>query len=256
MKPDRHIIRRMGYLRDQDGIMNRYLRESTIWKDHLYNTRKFILESFSDPAIESVAVLGSGWLLDVPLETMAKRYHRVILADIRHPPQVRRKVREMENVQLVESDLTGGAVEYLWQITRRKTGVPLEKIVAGLELAAPVELGGADAMVSVNLVNQLDILVCDHLRDRGYFQHEPPDALRQKIQRFHISWLASRPGCLVTDTREINRDKEGNETVKPLLYTGLPDGFRSGQWEWEFDTHGTYHAGTRTTMEVRAIEWT
>lgn len=62
----------MGYLNDQQGIMNRYLGESKQWEKHLPRCRKFITSTFEDPGggekKESVAVLGSGWLLDVPLD--------------------------------------------------------------------------------------------------------------------------------------------------------------------------------------------
>jgi len=68
MKKRSQSIRRMGFIKDQEGIMNRYLRESSQWKEHLEHTRKFIRESFAQTEAETVAVLGSGWLLDVPLD--------------------------------------------------------------------------------------------------------------------------------------------------------------------------------------------
>ena len=67
MKNQRQILRRMGYIRDQEGIMNRYIREKMHWDQHLEKTREFINASFSDKSIETVAVLGSGWLVDIIL---------------------------------------------------------------------------------------------------------------------------------------------------------------------------------------------
>jgi len=102
-------IRRMGFLRDQEGIMNRYLREKGNWDPHLNHSKEFILRCFRDDRIQTVAVLGSGWLLDVPLDEMAKRFSTIYLVDIRHPPQIRKKVEPMSRVRLIEADLTGGA---------------------------------------------------------------------------------------------------------------------------------------------------
>jgi hypothetical protein len=69
----------MGFIKDQEGIMNRYLRESSQWKKHLEKTRNFISGSFSHTEAETVAVLGSGWLLDVPLDHLVQRFRHVYL---------------------------------------------------------------------------------------------------------------------------------------------------------------------------------
>lgn len=84
MKISRHIIRQMGYLQDQDGIMNRYMRERSNWDHHLERTNKFINNAFRGTAIGTMAVLGSGWLLEVPLADMAGRYEHLYLVDINH----------------------------------------------------------------------------------------------------------------------------------------------------------------------------
>ena len=245
----------MGYLKDQEGIMNRYLREGPGWKTHLDQTRQFIAGSFLDPSIERVAVLGSGWLLDVPLDEMTRRYKRIYLVDIHHPPQIRRKVRDIQNVELVESDLTGGAVEQVWRISRENGIQTSCELVDKIVLHRPLEQIQTDACISLNLLNQLDIILVDFLRKCGYFQHEPPDIFRKMIQEYHIRWITRAPGCLVTDTEEVNLDRNDNESCKPLLFTPLPDGFRKGHWNWEFDSHRTYRPGTRTSMHVEAVEW-
>ncbi|RPI42031.1 MAG: hypothetical protein EHM46_05690 [Bacteroidetes bacterium] len=255
MKPDRHIIRKLGYPGDQEGIINRYLREGDGWKGHLENTRNFILESFAGSSVGTVAILGSGWLLDIPLEGLRNRFSRILLADIRHPAQIRRKVEGMKNVELVETDLTGGAMEFIWRATGRRQRLSVEEILDNMELSPPEEADGSDFLVSANLLDQLELFLYDYMCRKGYFQHETSDAFRAAIQRSHLAWITSRPGCLVTDIREINRDHKGRETVKELIFNELPSGFRTRMWNWDFDTHGTYQAGCQTVMEVRAIEW-
>ena len=64
-------MRRAGYLKDQTGIRRRYEREQEPWQQHIDNTRRFIVESARKAANhKSVAVLGSGWLLDVPVDEL------------------------------------------------------------------------------------------------------------------------------------------------------------------------------------------
>lgn len=98
-------------------------------------------------------------------------------------------------------------------------------------------------------------MLCEFLKKHGYFQQESPDHFRSVVQTFHLEWITHTPGCLVTDTVEINKDNRGNETFKSLLYTDLPKGLRTDRWSWDFDTHGAYQPGTRTRMDVQAVEW-
>jgi hypothetical protein len=249
------ILRQMGFLRDQEGIMNRYLSEKGNWNEHLDNTKDFIAQSFTKQEIESVAILGSGWLLDVPIEKLITRFKHIYLVDIRHPRQIRRKFAALDHVELVEADLTGGAIEQVWEISRKSDGRRAKDLPDMLHLKPPLTGISPDAFVSVNLLNQLDIILTDFLRDRGWFRDESPDAFRSLLQSFHLEWILQRPGCLVSDISELCTGKDGIESSTPLLYTSLPEGFRFRRWNWEFDTRGTYRHGFQTRMEVSAVEW-
>lgn len=257
MKKQRQIIRRMGFVRDQEGIMNRYIRESSLWRVHLEKTRSFISGSFAQTEAETVAVLGSGWLLDVPLDDLINRFKHIYLVDIHHPIQIRKKTAGMSQVELIEEDLTGGAVDQIWHLAREKrTLVNPEHITDQISMIPPLAGIQPDALISVNLLNQLDIIVCDYLQKAGHFQQESLRPFRAAIQAFHLEWISKKPGCLVTDTVEEVETKKGEKTSKPLLYTDLPVGVRRDSWDWDFDSQGTYHHGSRTRMEVQAVEWT
>ncbi len=251
------IIRKMGFVRDQDGIMNRYLAESASWNHHLEKTRGFIAGSFKETGAGKVAVLGSGWLLDVPLDALRQRFGQVCLVDIHHPPQIRKKIAGMDGVELVEEDLSGGAIAQVWKLLKQyKSALPAERLLEEISLRAPLAGMEPDAYVSVNLLNQLDILLCDYIRRKIPFQQEHADSFRTAIQAFHLKWITTKAGCLVTDTTEHRIPHRGNDSSsKRLLYTDLPGGIRRDSWEWDFDTRGTYHPGSRTRMEVQAVEW-
>jgi len=249
------IIRRMGYIRDQEGIMNRYLREKANWDKHLQNTREFIRSSFRDPALKSVAVLGSGWLLDVPLEALCRRFSQVYLVDIHHPVQIRKKTASMSGVELIEADLSGGAMKQLWELVRNKKKPEGNELLDQMRLHPPLEQLRPDALISVNLLNQLDIILCDFLSKNDYFQQLESNMLRSVLQKFHLQWITATPGCLISDVEEISKDKKGNSSSKSLLYTTLPEGNRRDSWTWEFDTRGTYLSNSLTTMVVKAVEW-
>lgn len=246
----------MGYVRDQEGIMNRYLRESSNWKEHLERTRRFISESFSQTNAETVAVLGSGWLLDVPLDHLLKRFRHIYLVDIHHPIQIRKRISSVNQVELIETDLTGGAVELIreyYHSGKRPSGdgpAPLH-----LPMKPPLAHIQPDAFISVNLLNQLDIFLCDYILKHKHFQQDELIPFRATIQAFHVDWISNLPGCLISDILEEVEVPAGEKTAKALLHTRLPDSFRSERWWWDFDTLGTYYPGSRTRMEVQAIEW-
>jgi hypothetical protein len=250
------IIRRMGFVRDQEGIMKRYICESTRWQAHLERTRNFISGSFMHSEAETVAVLGSGWLLDVPLDHLVNRFKQIYLVDIHHPIQIRKKTGSMSRVELIEEDLSGGAVEQIWNYLRKNRAAPDQQWPANLiSLEPPLSGIDPDAIISCNLMNQLDIFLCDYILKRGSFQHDSLIPFRAAIQAFHLEWISKKPGCLVTDTVEEVVDRKDRKTSRTLLYTELPTGIRHDSWRWEFDTTGTYHHGSRTNMEVRAVEW-
>ncbi len=245
----------MGYLKDQDGIMNRYLSERGHWNEHLERSKDFIAHSFTKQELESVAILGSGWLLDVPLEKLITRFKHIYLVDIWHPRQIRRKYESLDSVEFVESDLTGGAIQQVWDFSRKRGAQRLGDLLDMLNLKQPLPGITPDAVVSVNLLNQLDILLTDYLKKKGLFRQESPDTFRSVIQGFHLNWIQQTPGCLISDINEVRTDKTGDGSSIPLLYAKLPEGKRSDRWSWEFDTRGTYRHGFQTRMEVSAVEW-
>ena len=256
MKKQSKAIRRMGFIRDQEGIMNRYLRESSRWKEHLERTRSFISGSFRHTGAESAAVLGSGWLLDVPLDDLLGRFRHIYLVDIHHPIQIRKKTASLSQVELIEEDLSGGIIEQVWHtVPGPESALTDGPDPAQFTWTPPLSRINPDVLISVNLLNQLDILLCDYLLKKKHFQQEALVPFRRAIQSFHLDWISRKPGCLVTDVREEVWDKSGIKTSKTLIYARLPDGIRQEHWWWDFDSLGTYHPESRTRMEVQALEW-
>lgn len=236
--------------------MNRYLREKENWDPHLQNTKEFIINSFQNPATKTIAILGSGWLLDVPLEKLAERFEKILLVDIHHPPQIRKKVEQYSNVEVQEIDITGGGIKFVW-----KLGTVGEKKIDASYLLSfkpsePQLSFEPDAFISLNILNQLDILLLDYLKEKtSCFTDDDYQHFRKSIQQFHLKWISGKPGCLISDVEEENIDKHGTSTKQRLIHTELPKHFRSKQWIWNFDLSGKYHRHLQTKMQVQAIEW-
>ena len=252
----RQMLKKMKYLSDQEGIISRYMREKEHWNNHLEHTRNFVTGAFAGKEIETVAVLGSGWLLDCPIENLSKRFKKVLLVDVHHPPQVRKRVESMPNVMLQETDLSGGAIQFAWNIRGQKEDYLSTFYLDFFSPEEPELEFDPDAFVSLNILNQLDILVVDHIRRRcNCFQNSEYDRFRKTIQEAHLEYITRKPGCLISDVEETQQEKDGEPVKKNLLFADLPQGHRHDQWIWKFDLSGNYKPGHQTIMQVRAVEW-
>ncbi len=253
--PSRKILKKMEFLKDQEGIMTRYISEEGSWEDHLKHTKEYITDVVKKIKPETISILGSGWLLDVPIEFLAANCKKIYLYDIHHPAQIRHKLRQHKNVVFVECDLTGGfiyetfnAVE-LFRKTKKK--IPVENLKMNNFIPEPE----TDYTISVNLLNQLDILLIDYLEKFSIYSDTEIGRIRTNIQQVHINSLKPGQALLITDYQEILYDEDNKQTDKhSLVYTELPAGKNKKYWDWDFDTNMTYYAGKKTKFRVVGIE--
>ncbi len=253
------VIRKFSFRKDQDGIINRYLRERSGWQSHLDNTRQFILESAATKEKKSVCVLGSGWLLDVPLEELSEMFDKVVLVDIIQPRQIKHKASKLGNVEVVETDITGGAATAVYELLKKK------KKNAELQLAdaefdsknfgLDVDISQFSFVVSVNLLNQLDILIVDHLIEQELFDNEQSMLLKKRIQKQHLNSLPIGKSCLISDYKEQVYNGEAFERSRDLVFVQLPKGNFHEKWVWKFDSSGRYYHKRKTYFDVKAIDF-
>ena len=185
----------MKYISDQQGIYERYLEEHEGWKLHLEKTRSFVLNCVKKNTPKSVVIMGSGWLLDVPLKELIPMCERMYLADIWHPRQVCAMVQKYPNCSLVYTDLTGGAVNQVYNLVKlfRKTGIrePLRSI----SYSNP-ELPDKDSyMISLNILNQLDIILMDYIKKFIKYPDDEIRDFRKQIQENHLALLKPGHSC-------------------------------------------------------------
>ena len=182
------------------------------------------------PAAHAV-IVGSGLLLDVPLEDLADRFERVYLVDIFHMPQVRRAVRRYFNVKLLTGDVTG----IFGMLTENKapgprTPPPPPRIP---------HLADADFIVSCNCLTQLAGPFNDMFRKTRGFADKDCDMLSAQVMEAHIAAIAQHAtgvGVLITDTERFAMQGDKVVSAPDLLKTvRLPPAPRSQfneEWDW------------------------
>lgn len=250
-----HILRRMKYISDQQGLIERYLEEHEGWKNHLERTRSFILDCVRKSSSKSVVIMGSGWLLDVPLKELVDICEYIYLADIWHPRQVRAMIRNYPGCNLIYTDLTGGAVNQIYTLVQsfRKSGN--RESLGNISYSIPKLPDGDSYLISLNILNQLDIILVDYLKKYIKYPEDEIRDFRKKIQENHLALLKPGHSCLIVDHEEIVLDHKNQVvTTKKPIYAQLPEGKSNLEWKWTFDIGGTYNKGNKTEFNVIAIE--
>lgn len=243
----------MGYFDDQEGIMRRYIREADQWKQHLENTKAAILMAASSKKKRKLAILGSGWLLDVPIDELSAMFEQVWLFDIKHPAQVTRKIKQYANVQMTETDISGFAVDIFNMVAKES------KPQFFMDTVKPMfdfDLNDFDFVVSCNVLNQLDILLLDYIKSSIKISLNMETQLRKLIQQTHINLLPKSRSCLVSDIEELAVDKD-NKIIqrKALVHIELSDKNIEKEWIWHFDNHFTYKANSNTWFKVVTLNF-
>lgn len=226
--PCQSHIRRMGYLYETIAMRERYKRNRSSWQPHLDKSRKAVLSAAKRIKNRNkIMVMGSGLLLDVPIDELSSIFKEVVLSDIIHLPEVRRRIKKLPNVRLIEQDAVGISEKLFQNI---KNGLN--------ELPCPspcLSDSGADLVVSLNMLSQLPII--PHIYAMKNMPEIPENELKnwcRQIVESHIFWLKSLPcaTCTISDHSFTKKNIQGNiiETGSTVYGTVLPEPEKS--WIW------------------------
>jgi hypothetical protein len=250
------VLRRMGYCEDSRGIIDRFIQTNGAWENHRQHTRNFILQAVTGKKIEKLAVYGSGWLLDLPLDELSEMAGSVTLFDLVHPPQVIRRIQKLRNVRAVRADISGGAVIRAYQAVKRYRHGGRKTTPEEICSAPFIPEAGTDFSVSLNILSQIGTMITDYLKMHLPCLQEETDRIIYLLQQAHLQLLMPGRSCLITDIRELNYDFQDklSETCEMMLYP-LPHSMRTENWEWLFDPYGGYKTDRKTVFQVVALEF-
>ena len=238
----RRILHTMGYYNYQQGLIFRHLNQDRGWDSHLARCRDFILKAIELVKPSVITVLGSGWLMELPLAEMAERTGKIVLIDIVHPPEVAEQTKKLKNVEVSEEDVSGGLIEEVWKKAGRKTIfnrlTSLETIV--IPEYKPVEDPGL--VISLNILTQLEILPEKLLRKKSKATDEDFRNFKKEIQEKHLGFLMKYPSILISDIVEVVFDSTDARTEKNTLLAEIPEARMKEEWIWDFDLlHADYN---------------
>ena len=249
----RRMLNKLGYYNYHNALLNRSLNQKGGWDSHCDRCRNYILKALDYYKPEKVTVLGSGWLLDLPLVEMAEKTGKVCLIDIIHPPEVISQTGTLRNVELSEEDVTGGLIEEVWQKAGKYSFFNKLKSLDDITLPEYSITGDPGLVISLNILTQLEFLLIDFLKKRSVIREEEFNLFRSAIQKKHIDFLKKHRSILISDYAEVFLDKSGNTTTIPTLMTNLPHGQFKEEWTWQFEQTDNYLYNSTSVMKVIAI---
>jgi hypothetical protein len=213
------------YLIDAIGLWARGQRQFRAWTPHLNKTLAVLDTTIDDIASRrTVAILGSGPLFDVPIESLARTFGRVLLVDVAHLSTIDRRIERYANVERVWCDLA-------------PEGAPDP-------LAFLRHVPGLDWVISLNLLSQIA-------------RAAPVGTERATIDA-HLHGLAAldAPVTLISDVDYRVFDRAGNLLEEMDLMHGRQLPFPESRWLWEVAPFGEEAADTRRIHTVHAYpDW-
>jgi hypothetical protein len=242
-------VRDMGYLYQAIALRGRYKRRQASWRSHLENTQKCLIRAAEQCSKRNrVVILGSGLLLDVPLEKLTGLFHEVVLVDVVHLPEVRSRIKSFRNVRLEQSDVTGVAQRLFENV---------KKGIVGLPASDPVipDAEGTDLVVSLNIMSQLAAIPLDYVMKKMQGLDEAViDGWCDLIRIAHYDALKNImcDVCLVADYEFSRKDKEGNIVDKGSTVGGIVLPAPDDSWTWEIAPLGEEAKGLSKELMVGA----
>ena len=247
------MLHRMGYYDYQQGLIYRHLNQEGGWAGHLENCRKFILDAADIIKPSVITVLGSGWLLDVPVKELAERTATINLVDIVHPPEVKDQVAGLNNVILREDDLTGGLISEVWKKAGHRTFLNKLTTIGSIEIGEYTPQYDPGMVVSLNIITQLETMPLRLLRKKSSADEAAINRFREQIQQSHLSFLRKHRSVLITDIAEVETESSGKVNEIRSLLTELPESEHTMNWTWNFETSAPDYYTKKSVFRVTAL---
>ena len=224
-KPSLKEAKSFGHLVESISLLAREKRCSKTWAAHRLECKNFIIKELKNAThFDSVLVLGSGPLHEIPIETLAKSFKRVVLVDIVHLKSTKKSIAHLENVEFIEYEIT--EIEETLRLQKEL----IEKV--------PTHFLNSDwgLVLSVNVMSQLPIHLETYINKKlkNKFSHQQVQAFLNSITQNHMMYLKSflSDVILITDTQTFYYDKNEKiiQTDSHYIHLNLPK--PDQEWSW------------------------
>lgn len=224
-RPSLPEAKSFGHLVESISLLSRETRCKKTWATHRASCKHFIESQVKNSRhYDSVLILGSGPLHEIPIEFLAKKFNQVVLVDIVHLKSTKKSVGHLKNITFIEHDLT--EIEG----TLRAQGKLLSHV--------PEKFLDQDwgLVLSVNVMSQLPIHLAGFIdrKLKNKFSESEIEEFLKNVTRNHLAYLKSFKSdvILITDTTTFYIDKNDVVIQTDLNYEHLDLPEPLEEWNW------------------------
>jgi hypothetical protein len=242
----------MGYYDYQQGLIIRQLKQKSRWDEHLEKCRSFILKAIEIENPSVITVLGSGWLVELPVAEIADKAKEIYLIDIVHPPEVAEQTKSLKGIRLLEKDISGGLIEEVWNKAGGRhffNKLPSIGMIRIPDFEFDFDPG---LLISLNILTQIEVLPEKLLRKKSSATEDQYLKFRSEVQEKHLRLLKKHKSLLISDSSDIILNNDGTTSERKTILGELPEGRLSEEWTWDFDLNNTDYNRKRSRFTVTA----
>lgn len=243
-------VRTIGFVNSSVALEARHKRCAEAWRPHLENCHRMILENLP-VAATNILIVGSGPLLEIPIDELLKRQLQITLVDVVHPSRPRKLgAKFASQLKLLEIDVSG-IVEAIK--TKNFEDVrkfkfrppPIESLLDGKSF---------DYVISANLISQLALDPYEALKKYYWADDTYFGRLAKRMGDQHLEWLKSfhAKTLIIADVERTYFDKHGQKVDKTASAYRLTAGEIVGNWDWEISPFGETSKDFCYIMSVEA----
>jgi hypothetical protein len=248
------ILKKMHYIADQQVVIKRFLQESENWSIHLEHCKESIEKDLSGRGKGKCAVLGSGWLLDIPIDALLEHFEKVYLFDIIHPTQIKHKYAHNPKVVFVELDITGSLINQLFEAVQYYKSTKQVKNIDTYQFEGFQYPEEFDLVISANIISQLATLLVEYITSYNLYSQEELAILSRKVEESHFQSLPVGKTFLITDYEELVYSEDNKlQKQRPLLQISFKQDDIVESWQWQFD-RDDYYKDKNVVYNVIAIQ--
>ena len=217
--------KKFGHLVESISLLSRERRCKKNWLPHRTECKDFILAHIKKAKhFESILILGSGPLHEIPINELAQKFSRVVLVDIVHLKSTKKSIQHLKNVEFIEHDIT------------ETEGVILQH--KKLSKKTPERFLNEDwgMVLSVNIMSQLPLHLETYIKTKlkNHFKEEEIKHFLNSVTENHFLYLQSfnSPTVLITDTKTYYYDQSEKLLEGHSNYAHLTLPTPLHEWIW------------------------
>lgn len=234
-----------GYIYQNVSLKFRARRCAKAWQNHVDESKKFINDHVDKIKPKSILIIGSGILMEIPIEDLLAKVEKIYLVDLVHSGTVRKIARQNPTkIELIERDIS-----CLLGFLKKGMGPFQLKQIPWKQLPA-WDLPKVDLVISANLLSQIPLMISEMLP----MSTEVYDKFARSVRDQHIERLFNQSQNVLLfadfETRYIARD---GETLKIEKYdVNLRSLKYDRTWIWQISPLGETSKDYKIEMRVQS----